>query len=185
MKKAGFHILLLLSILSVSCTAGWKHPDSGRMDICTNNDYRNYLSPSARGEDSVVRLGMHTTEVMKQRLCIRETRVLVNPSGSRDGCEAEYRGIHYLLAFDQAGRLCHISSRSRELILEGGTGPGSTLAGIKGAYGGYSLLLMRGYGRMLPVRGGEVFGFEWNETGRIRDDERASWVELTHIPKAR
>ena len=173
-----------MALLAVSCTAGWRHPDAGRMGTCRSNDYKRYLAPPARGESSLVRLGMHTTEVMKHRLCIREKRVLVDPSGSLDGCEAEYRGIHYLLAFDKGGRLCQISSRSRGLIMEGGTGPGSTLAGIKGAYGGYSLHLMPGYGRMVLVNGGDVFGFEWDDSETIGEDERASWVELTHISRS-
>jgi hypothetical protein len=184
MKKIGIYVLMATALLAMSCTAGWRHPDKQRMGICRSNDYKRYLSPSARGDSSLVRLGMHTTEVMKQRLCIRERRVLVDPSGSLDGCEAEYRGINYLLAFDKGGRLCHISSRSRELFLEGGARPGSTLAGIVGAYGEHRLIRMRGYGRMVLVRGGEVFGFEWDGTETIRDGERASWVELTHIPRS-
>jgi hypothetical protein len=185
MKNIGICVLIATALLAMSCTAGWRKPDSNRMNLCMNNDYKGYLSPAARGDSSLVRLGMHTTEVMKLRLCIRERRVLVHPSGSRDGCEAEYGGVHYVLAFDGEGRLCHISSSSRGVILEGGTGPGSTLAGIEGAYGEHRLFLMRGYGRMVPVRGGEVFGFEWDGSETVGQEERASWVELTHIPRAR
>lgn len=172
--------MTVAALMAASCAPSMRPPEPGRMSICRSGDFRRYPPGKA---DAIVSVGMSSPDVMKQRLCIRQQRVLVDPSGSMDGCEAEYGGVNYMLAFDKAGRLCHISSRSRTLLLEGGTGPGSTLAGIRGAYGGYRVLLMRGYGRMVLVRGGDVFGFEWDGSETIRDDERASWVELTSIPK--
>jgi len=179
MRNITVCLFLLLSMLMVSCATGWKRPDAGRMAICQSSDFDYYLAP---GTERAVRVGMHSTGVMKQRLCIRQKRVLVGPSGSLDGCEAEHMGVHYRLAFDSGGRLCHISSRSKGLVLKGATGPGSTLEQIRRAYGGYSLLLMPGYGRMVMVRGGDVFGFDWDGSDMVADDERAVWVELTRIP---
>ena len=106
MKYLRACLLVAAAIITVSCATGWKRPDAGRMNICQSGDFDYYLAPEAR---TAVRVGMHTSEVMKQRLCIRQSRVLVHPSGSLDGCEAEHMGIHYLLAFDSGGRLCHIS----------------------------------------------------------------------------
>jgi len=149
---------------------------------CTYMDSNNVV------HSDTIKIGMTKAEVNELYPCLSEELVMIEAGQLSNGCKILFRGkTEFILVFEKNEKLCKLITSDTSFRLNNGVGIGSTFADLKRVYVKYKIMFSPGYGRLVIVDDGTVFGFSWTNLDQkgnaiIHNTEKVEWMEFDKIP---